>query len=172
MLSYQWIYVCYIQKVKGPEIVAECLGVLIQLCNRNSCNVLAYTSLSKYLWLPLGKFATTDLRDPKWNDVYLLGVHLNTRMINNLKFHYLEECLNFWGLHGLYLTHKLWDLADIVNHFFLKHPEKNFREMKELLEVIVFTLDGVAAMIPFIQQWRLQQPQPLTQVLVSTPTWP
>lgn len=157
-----------LQKGKGAEVVLECLVVLIRMTKmEQATKMLQYSGLARNLWIPICKFATPESVDPSWNQVYILCVHLNSKLLESQTHYYIEECFNFWGLHGMFLCHKLWSLSEMVENFLLNSPDTNYRSMKELLNFDVFILNAVSAMIPYLDGWRIQQPTELPRIIVS-----
>ena len=156
-----------LQKGMGPIIVQECMFALIKLAELpETSKILCNSSLSQQLWTPAILYATPETVDDKWDDVYVLCCALNTLMLKAQKYYYLEDALNFWGIHGEFMVIKINALTDIIHHCYLQTPEQNFVNIKRLLTFNVTLLHAIAEMVPYFQHWRLQQFDLLSRLMV------
>jgi len=128
------------------------------------CNI----PISDLIWYPLVVFARPESHpDPGWEQVYVLGLELTATLLRHQRYFFLEDVLNFWGIHGAYLSHKLWSLSEMTKTCVMNDPEKNYTNMRSLLNFNVFVLSTVTAMLPFHEEWRRQQPNEFTRILVQ-----
>jgi len=158
-----------LQKGLGPEILHECLSALIGLCDQTeTSSILCGSHLSQLLWTPVISYAapTPDSIDEKWSDVYFLCCQLNTAMLKSQKYYYLDDALNFWGIHGQFLAMKLCALTDLIHNCYLQSPEQNFQSIKQLLTHNFSILHAMSEMVPYFQAWRVAQLQTLNNLMV------
>jgi hypothetical protein len=152
----------------GADIVQECLFALIQLCTLpETAEILRHSALGTDLWTPAILYGAPEVRDEKWDDVYSLCCQLNTAMLKAQKFYYLEEALNFWGIHGEPMIIKIFALTDLIHRCYLQSPEQIFHNLRQLLAFNVTILHAISEMVPYFQQWRLQQPNIIFRLMVS-----
>jgi len=147
--------------------VQDSLGSLIRLSKYPGiAEVLQNVHLTTELYMPLAQFSSPDILDEKWLDVYMLCCDLNSAMMEAGQFYFLEESLNFWTIHGTFVTMKLFALTELINHCYLQTPDQNFQTIKQLLSFIGVVFHGLSVMIPYFQQWRLHQHETLLRLMV------
>lgn len=145
----------------------DALGCLIRLSrSEESVQMLLNASFAVKLYLPLAQFSSPDVLEEKWMDVYMLCCELNSAMVQAGKFYFLEESLNFWAMHGTFIVAKLFAFTNLINHCYLQTPDQNFQTIKQLLSFAVVAFHGISVMIPYFQQWRLEQHQTLLKLMV------
>jgi hypothetical protein len=153
---------------KGSEIAQHALYLLKALAEKGEpYGLLHNVDVVGNIWNPLVRFATPENPDPVWEEVYVLALDLTSVMLTKQKHYFLEDVLNFWGVHGSFLSFKLWSLSEMTKNCVMNDPDKNFTMMKHLLRFNSFILPVVFEMMVFKEDWRRQQKEEFDKTLVS-----